>query len=306
MVSRCGLISPSFCSWLYPTCNREHLGRHCMNIIDCVVFLLRPLPSDTLFCSQAVMEIRLNDMCRAGGAGFSCPRKVLFMISSAWCCGNCIDRVLQHRAFYSFGSRRVVSLPLLSVFVSACLLFVRKRFLLPAVSLCFISCSGPDMATSPSAWARTKGTVRVHDSSILSLQAFFGGYVFLFPSLTLHLGLVVHQRDVSDRDGILCIVYGVGLSWCVHKKILYSRICFLLHSRICGGWEAASSGAFYFLNFFVVMLHHLSQVCSKPELDRICRRRPSEGDFESLEKRAINQEKFDSMSSGGRERSEYP
>lgn len=71
-----------------------------MDIIDCVVFLLRPLAPDTLCCFQAaIVEIRLRDTCRAGEPAFQCSlkTKVLFMISSAWCCGSYIDRVFQHR-----------------------------------------------------------------------------------------------------------------------------------------------------------------------------------------------------------------
>jgi hypothetical protein len=42
------------------------------------------------------------------------------------------------------------------------------------------------------AWGGISGS----RTGILRLRAFFGGYVFLFYSLTLHLGSVVHQRDV--------------------------------------------------------------------------------------------------------------
>lgn len=61
-----------------------------MNIIDCVVLLSHPLPSDTLFVFRRPYGEPLERRVPARSAGLSRSRKVLFMISSAWCGGICI------------------------------------------------------------------------------------------------------------------------------------------------------------------------------------------------------------------------
>lgn len=75
-----------------PGYNREHLGRHCMDIIECVVFLLRPLHQIPLLFSGGHTEIRLNDACRAGVPAFR-VQKSAFMIFPCLVPGSCIDRV---------------------------------------------------------------------------------------------------------------------------------------------------------------------------------------------------------------------
>lgn len=74
------------------------------------------------------MEIPLEGHMPGRRAGVSCSlkTKVLFMISSAWCCGSYIDRVFQHRIdrFINFYFPSLFLFFFVSVFpggLSACL-----------------------------------------------------------------------------------------------------------------------------------------------------------------------------------------
>jgi hypothetical protein len=64
-----------------PVYNREHSGRHCMDIIECVVFLLRPLHQIPFLFSGGHTEIRLNDACRAGVPAFRVQKSAFYDFS---------------------------------------------------------------------------------------------------------------------------------------------------------------------------------------------------------------------------------
>ncbi|RAL05862.1 uncharacterized protein BO80DRAFT_82966 [Aspergillus ibericus CBS 121593] len=64
-----------------PVYNREHSGRHCMDIIECVVFLLRPLHQIPFLFSGGHAEIRLNDACRAGVPAFRVQKSAFYDFS---------------------------------------------------------------------------------------------------------------------------------------------------------------------------------------------------------------------------------
>ncbi|PWY93644.1 hypothetical protein BO94DRAFT_348117 [Aspergillus sclerotioniger CBS 115572] len=120
-----------------PVYNREHSGRHCMDIIECVVFLLRPLHQIPFLFSGGHAEIRLNDACRARVPAFRVQKSAFYDFSLLG--ARQLHRpCLANRSLTVSVSHGGVSLIPFSSSVRFCfVLCSRTCFLLRAVSLFF-------------------------------------------------------------------------------------------------------------------------------------------------------------------------
>jgi hypothetical protein len=184
-----------------------------MIIIDRVKF-----PATTVFFRYPYLFFKrpcggtLERCTPSGSAGFSSSEKYFLWFSYARCyC--CIDCVLQHRSLRF----RYLKAGLFCVFrlfprilTRTCMRYSCfcgiRRFLLRAVSL--LSIDSERLFRVCASTPHERGECTRQSCS----RAFFPCVCFPFSFTAVHKLL-----DASDIDGIICIVYGVDLSCCVHK-----------------------------------------------------------------------------------------
>ena len=203
-----------------PVYNREHSGRHCMDIIECVVFLLRPLHQIPFLFSGGHAEIRLNDACRAGVPAFRVQKSAFYdfsLLGARQLHRPCLANRFLTVSVSHGGFSLIPFSSSIRVFVSC---FAREHAFFSG--LCHYSSAG-DGFSGPSI-----GTVRKRHQGLRETTCFARGPEVSSANIGLyarHQGTVVHKNgNAGDRDGILCIVYGVGLSCCVHKNILCTGV----------------------------------------------------------------------------------
>lgn len=116
-------------------CFRANRDRHCMNIIDRVVFLSFPMSALVRYplCSSVPSRghVRVTRMRRAENAGFSSSRKVLSFSLHPSRCLLWLHYV-QHRIFTASVSHGGHFFPVAALVRSAVFLFPKKKFFLRA------------------------------------------------------------------------------------------------------------------------------------------------------------------------------